>query len=278
MSRGVKVVLLVLLLFFLLWFVGIGEPIADAGVALLLGWIRFLDRVLPQIRVNPSAVAFFALCLAAAAVVGHRFCRWLRQGEPWHWRWTLAGLAGVVVLFASGMAFTGVAHQAGWLLRSPVPLTMTAGFSNERSASASLKTIAMAQADFRGNDRDGNGVQDYWRADIAGLYLFRTAGEMIRLIEISVAGADGKPTTPVESIAVRSPKAGYWFRALRFKDESAPDPQRFAAIAYPDRPAVGRNFFVVSHDRTIYKKAVADGPAPEVYPEDPLKEGWTKLE
>ena len=38
----------------------------------------------------------------------------------------------------------------------------------ERSPSASLKTIASAQADFRANDRDGDGVQQFWRGDIAG--------------------------------------------------------------------------------------------------------------
>lgn len=278
MSRSFQVVCLAVLVLFLLWLAGIGEPIGEAIVALAIGWIRFAARILPQIRVNPAGVALFALCLVAAAVVGHRFCRWLRQGEPWHWRWTLAGMAGIVVLFASGMAFTGVAHQAGWLLRGREPLTRSAGFSNERSGGASLRTIAAAQADFRGNDRDGNGVLDYWRADIAGLYVLKSAGEMLKLIELSVAGADGKPTTDVESVAVRSPKAGYWYRTLRFKDEVVPDPQRFAAIAYPDTPSAGRNFFIISHENTIYKKAVDGGPVPEVYPEDPVKEGWAKLD
>ena len=61
--------------------------------------------------------------------------------------------------------------------------------------SGGLKTIASAQADFRGNDRDGNGRQDFWRDDIAGLYTIVPVGsqEAIKLIELSVAGADEAP-------------------------------------------------------------------------------------
>ena len=279
MSRGFKIFLAVLLVLFLLVFIPGGGAAGDALFALLFGWIRFVGQVLPKITINPAGVGMAVGCVGLAAVVGHRFCLWLRQGEPWRWRWTLAGLAGVVVLFASGMAFTGVAHQAGWLLRSPVPLTKSSG-GNERNASASLKTIASAQADFRGNDRDGNRVQDFWRPDIQGLYSLKPEGseEMIKLIEISVAGADGRPSTPVDVFAVPAPKAGYWYRAMRFKDEKDPDPDRFAAIAYPDSRSAGRLMFILSHDNTIFRKEVGDGPVPEIYPDDPLKEGWTKLD
>ncbi|HEX7901227.1 MAG TPA: hypothetical protein VF950_25945 [Planctomycetota bacterium] len=254
-------------------------PAADAVFALIFGWLRFGLQVLPKISVNAAGVGMALACVALAAVVGHRFCLWLRQGEPWHWRWTAAGLAGVVVLFASGMAFTGVAHQAGWLLRSPLPLTRSSG-GNERNASSSLKTIASAQADFRGNDRDGDKVQNFWRTDIQGLYSLKPEGseEMIKLIELSVAGADGKPSTPVAAFTVPSPKAGYWYRALRFKDEKEPDPNRFAAISYPDTPSAGLYMFIISHDTTIFRKLVGMDPIPEIYPDDPLKEGWSKLD
>src|SRR5689334_9677177 len=36
--------------------------------------------------------------------------------------------------------------------------------SNERNASASLKTLASAEADFRANDRDNNKINDFWTA------------------------------------------------------------------------------------------------------------------
>src|SRR6516165_7868464 len=47
--------------------------------------------------------------------------------------------------------------------------------SNERNASTSLKTITAAQADFRANDRDGNHVNDFWTADVKGLYTMTSA-------------------------------------------------------------------------------------------------------
>src|SRR6187455_327077 len=42
--------------------------------------------------------------------------------------------------------------------------------SNERNASTSLKTLSSAEADFRSNDRDWNHVNDFWTANVAGLY------------------------------------------------------------------------------------------------------------
>jgi len=277
-SRGFKILAVVFLVFFLALFIPGSGALADSIFALLFGWIRFAGQVLPKVTVNPAGVGMALGCVALAAVVGHRFCLWLRQGEPWRWRWTLAGLSGILILFAAGMAFTGVAHQVGWLMRSPKPLWIHTG-SNERSPSASLKTVASAQADFRGNDRDGNRIQDFWRADIAGLYAVKPpeSEEMIKLIELSVAAADGRPATSVATFAVPAPKMGYWYRALRFKDETEPDPNRFAAIAYPDSPSAGAVMYVISHENTIFFKP-AEVPVPDVYPEDPLKEGWSKLD
>src|SRR5471030_2911674 len=46
----------------------------------------------------------------------------------------------------------------------------------ERSPSTSLKSLTSAQADFRANDRDGDGINQFWRADIAGLYALAPGG------------------------------------------------------------------------------------------------------
>lgn len=48
---------------------------------------------------------------------------------------------------------------------------------NERCASASLKTLSQAEADFRGCDGGGNRVDDFWTADVAGLYGVKDAPE-----------------------------------------------------------------------------------------------------
>src|SRR6185295_535530 len=73
--------------------------------------------------------------------------------------------------------------------------------SNERNASTSLKTLTSAEADFRANDRDWNHVNDFWTADVKGLYTMTssavagntansTTDPSIKLIELSVASAD----------------------------------------------------------------------------------------
>jgi hypothetical protein len=167
--------------------------------------------------------------------------------------------------------------------------------SNERNASASLKTLASAQADFRGNDRDGNKIQDFWRGDVSGLYGVLPAGstEMIKLIELSVAGADDAPlgaaalgdTGPGQvardAYTVFQPKAGYFFRALRHADETAGalDPNRFAACAYP--AAYGKAIFltyILDEGNTIFQRDLGRPGPPDVFPADPVKDGWRKLD
>src|SRR5262249_39129655 len=102
--------------------------------------------------------------------------------------------------------------------------------SNERNASVTLKTLATAEADFRANDRDENHVNDYWVADISGLYRV-DPGAAIKLIELATATADARPCVPLDKadtfpgapkqhasrlikVEKPSPKAGYWFAAI----------------------------------------------------------------
>ncbi len=128
------------------------------------------------------------------------------------------------------------------------------------------------------NDRDGNGKNDYWRGDIAGLYAVKGKdGRDIKLIEISIAGADLRPTTDIEKYLRPYPKAGYRYRALRFADEKAPDPDRFAACAFPDTEKAGRAMFIISHENWMYRKKAVPGGV-EIFPADPLKEGWEKMD
>jgi hypothetical protein len=145
-------------------------------------------------------------------------------------------------------------------------------FENERAASAALKTLASAEADFRGNDRDGNKIQDFWTGDVAGLYYLKPqgSGEPIKLIEQGVADAD--PSRPGAK-----PYHGYWFIALD-NDESG-DPYRtetsgwgtegqlkynhskFGFCAYPAEPDVtGQAVFMLNEGNTIFKNTKKKGP------------------
>ena len=151
-----------------------------------------------------------------------------------------------------------------------------------RSASSSLKTIASAQADFRANDRDWNHVNDFWRSDIAGLYAVESQGDAIKLIELSVAGADDRPTTSIEKHAVKSPKAGFWYRALPHADEkTSRGPDRFAACTFPESLAAGRwGTYVVSEDNTVRKRMLGHARGLEVYPTEGQLKGdrWETLD
>jgi hypothetical protein len=156
--------------------------------------------------------------------------------------------------------------------------------------SSTLKSIASAHADFRGNDRDGDGVQQFWRGDVAGLYgvVPRGSKEPIKLVEISTAGADDRPVGPGPGMTYRNqyvepgPKAGYWLRALRHADETpdAVSPHRWAACAFPaDYPKSGRKTFIVDENNTIFARDMGRPGPPDVFPDEAtLKRDWAKLD
>lgn len=184
-----------------------------------------------------------------------------------------------VAPWIKGLVVFGIAGTVLTLLIGIPGLLVTSRASNDRNAWATLRTIASAQEDFRANDRDGNGRRDYWRKDIAGLYALSLPGapDPIRLIELSCAGADAAPQSPILSYTVQSPKAGYLYRALFFVGEDAakPDPDRYAAQAYPASPAAGRVMFIVSQDGVVWRKAAVAGGI-YVFPASPELEGWTR--
>jgi prepilin-type N-terminal cleavage/methylation domain-containing protein len=168
--------------------------------------------------------------------------------------------------------------------------------ANERNASASLKTLSSANADFRANDRDSNRIGDYWAGDVSGLYSVIPVGasDMIKLADINVGAADfnyvgtgsvgvGPLHVAVSNFAVSAPKAGYWYKALTNNEEGSAystdtngvtdttggigatpnrNHTRFAFMAFPDAFAAGRNAFFVNESNTIFKRAVASSPRP----------------
>ena len=168
--------------------------------------------------------------------------------------------------------------------------------SNERNASTSLKTLSSAEADFRANDRDWNHVNDFWTANVAGLYtmtssavtgaaLNSTSDPSIKLIELSVASADTDASTPtaggensdLTNFAVPSAKAGYWYMALvtdatlgatteaTYKLDTGGTPtmgsvhntSKFGFLAYPDSQSAGKYVFIVNENNTIFRSATS---------------------
>lgn len=247
------------------------------------GWAAHAASTLPRVHVNWSGVGMLAACIALSAWIGHRFLAWLWSGtghvEPWRPRWTLAGLALIVLMFAAGMSFTAVAHQAGWLLRSPEPL-VSSGVATG-GVTASLKSIAMAQSDFQSIDRDSNPLHGFWRSDVAGLYaLPGKDGQPVKLLDIGIAAADDRPTTEIRKYANSSPRYGYWFRALRCKEDAGrmDASTRFAVCAFPANASSGRYMFLITEQRTLFRKECPDAKPPDFCPDDPAQDGWTKLD
>jgi len=162
-------------------------------------------------------------------------------------------------------------------------------FSTPRNAAASLKTLAIANADLRTNDRDDNKVNDYWVGDVSGLYwLARVGGSEIMLIEMSIATADARPRPvpgghPQDPFA---PKAGYAFRALTYYEDrsgrSVPydtgdgrNPSAFGFAAYPaDYRLLPAESFIINERGTVHGKDLK-GAIIDTYPFDPLAEGWS---
>lgn len=171
--------------------------------------------------------------------------------------------------------------------------------SNERNAGATLKTLATAEADFRANDRDNDGRNAFWVRDVYSLYALCPSPDgtgpepaplrdkAIKLIEISVAGADvtGLPllpgVVPVDQVAGDwHPKSSYVFRALKSgvvggmaqpygedggisAHAGAGNPSRFGFMSLP---ATGggapRRFFLVNEDNTIWTAELGPTYAP----------------
>jgi len=174
---------------------------------------------------------------------------------------------------------------------------------NERNASATLKMLATAEADFRANDRDWNHVNDFWVADVSGLWRIFANGDAIKLIEMSVALADARPVIPVDAtgsllsdgktklqfVGKPAAKAGYQFAAIeKYQDENGAFVKydqgkgrhtfKFGFCAYPSEyPAKGTSTFVVTEDNTIFRKDTG-GKRVEQWPADPAKDGWLRVD
>jgi len=174
--------------------------------------------------------------------------------------------------------------------------------ANERMASASLMTLCSAEVDFRANDRDGNGVNDFWTGDVSGLFCLRDGdtGRPLSLIELSTASADAAPvmgSIPADRraafCAAVAPKHGYLFRAMK-EDESGEPYGRdtrgtpslgpchnlagYGFCAYPAKfPSTGRQTFIVNESAEIWKKDTR-GAAVTSWPRDLQGEGWVRID
>jgi hypothetical protein len=176
--------------------------------------------------------------------------------------------------------------------------------ANERMARWSLRTLVTAQSDFRSNDRDGNGIPDFWTQDVAGLSglkpgTFKGAAaepatvenEMLKLIEPALAKADATESRwdyPVFALKAPEPKTGYLFAALKhFESDGKAEPynpgngrhpDRYGFVAYPSEyGGSDRLTFIVSEENVAWCQDLM-GEEVDTFPEKPEAEGWRKLD
>lgn len=203
----------------------------------------------------------------------------------------------LIVLVAAVAALPVVAIVAAIAIPG---LLASRRLANERIAQASLLTLCSAEIDFRANDRDGNGVNDFWTGDVAGLHGLASpdSGSRLALIEWSVAQADAAPvlgSVPADRRAaypaLAVPKNGYLFRAMK-EDESGEPYGRdtggtprigpyfnlagFGFCAYPEKyPSTGRLTFIVNEGAVVWMKDTRGEPVTS-WPPHPADEGWVR--
>lgn len=159
-------------------------------------------------------------------------------------------------------------------------------WSSDPSAAAGLQTLKVSQQDFRDNDRDEDGVKNYWVRDVAGLYGLDSGKGPIQLIDISCAGAD---RTPGRGRYASAPQGKpyiehYYFAALKryredgksvaYDDGSGRNPSRFGIVAFPAEYRQGSLLTFITNEKNITYAKDTRGKPPDEFPEDPVKEGW----
>jgi hypothetical protein len=170
---------------------------------------------------------------------------------------------------------------------------------NEDGAINALRGYCHVQATFRSQDRDANGVNDFWTGDIAGLAALVPKGgkEPIKMISPALAAADAAPLPEFASAKAASPlpKGGYWYRVLT-RDNSTKPPEdyqqdtlnaggpkthhtsRFGAVSYPAEYGVtGSRTFIVNESGSIFWKDTQGDPVDDWPDAETLKREWTLL-
>jgi hypothetical protein len=99
----------------------------EGAFMVVFGWIPFLGRVLPEVKADGPTVLIGAIALLLFMVGVHWVgWSWRRNGTPrnnrWRFRWTIAMMVGLLLLFTAGISLVGITHQLAWLATSEQPL------------------------------------------------------------------------------------------------------------------------------------------------------------
>lgn len=155
---------------------------------------------------------------------------------------------------------------------------------SDRSASQALWRLTHAESEFRTQDRDRNGIQDFWTGDVSGFHAYG-------LIPRELAEADVAPLVPLVPVPI--PYRGYCFKALQADGEDGfvypqiTDPksgavhnlERFGFVAFPTGGlAAGKRIQVVNENNTVFKTPSTNS-VPTAWPSDKqLMSFWSKID
>lgn len=155
--NAVLLAVVFLVLFVLLLPLGCGgllEPI----LVLALGWIWYLNRVVPQVTLSVAGCVEAVVALGLLIGVAHWLCGWLwkslhaeqPQAGGWRLRWTLSGVTVVILMFVAGISMIAMIHQVNWMLKSKEPIfSMGSIVAARRSQSLNnLKQIGLGVLNF----------------------------------------------------------------------------------------------------------------------------------
>lgn len=179
------------------------------------------------------------------------------------WLWALLGCAGLVIVGAVVLLVTGVIMFPS--------RSLDRRDAEESAAVAALRTCATAQAAYRREDWDSDGVKAY--ATPYAL-LHNQAGERgkpIELIDAGLAAARGERGEPHQ---------GYLFQGMRtIAGKKINWVDDFALCAAPaEYGKAGRRTFIIKTDATTWAKDLGKSEFVKDFPADPAAEGWTRVE
>lgn len=127
--------------------------------SLLFGWILFLYRTLPRMTVDGPSV--FAGCLAVVLftagvhVAGRAWRRNAADGRPWKFRWAVAVVASIFLLFAAGISLVAIVHQCAWLLTSREPASIQTLRGDSGDSPNNLRQIGQALRNYHDAYQEG---------------------------------------------------------------------------------------------------------------------------
>ena len=132
---------------FILGMLPLGGP---AFKVLPFGWLKFLNRTLPDATINWGGVGMVVLCSGIMVLALQWFLNWLypalsTQAARWPWRWTISLYAFFWILFGIVMGASGAMRHAVWLsqITEPIYKVRENTYVALRMASSEMESILM---------------------------------------------------------------------------------------------------------------------------------------